>query len=288
MRRVSELAADEIAMNTLVEITSVFEGLASMRIAQIKDQVVQATKFYRELWSIYSQIRVSEEFSFGREKSDKQVSPKQLMILITAEGGFSGDIDQKLIELVLKDYNPEENDIIVIGRHGALQLSQAHIQIKKYYKMPTRDHDINVEPILAEIKEYQSTKMYYQEYVSLMAQDVKSIDLSTAINQQGSANDDPNKEYISEQNYIFEPSTYDVVAHLEKSMMRITVNQLILDSKLAQYASRFKAMSQARDRADDMKGELHLDYNRAKRSVKDERLKEIVNGLKKARAGAGI
>jgi F0F1-type ATP synthase gamma subunit len=46
-------------------------------------------------------------------------------------------------------------------------------------------------------------------------------------------------------------------------------------------------MSASHERADDGKKELHLEYNRAKRSVKDERLKELVNGLKKSRAGAG-
>jgi F0F1-type ATP synthase gamma subunit len=77
-----------------------------------------------------------------------------------------------------------------------------------------------------------------------------------------------------------------VVDHLERSMLQIAVSQLILDSKLAQYASRFRAMSASHQRADEAKADLHLMYNRAKRAMKDERLKEIVNGLKKSRAGA--
>ena len=67
--------------------------------------------------------------------------------------------------------------------------------------------------------------------------------------------------------------------------MQIAVSQLILESKLAQYASRFRAMTASHQRADDSKRELHLDFNRAKRAVKDERLKEIINGLKKIRQG---
>jgi F0F1-type ATP synthase gamma subunit len=70
-------------------------------------------------------------------------------------------------------------------------------------------------------------------------------------------------------------------------MMQIAISQLILESKLAQYASRFRAMSASHQRADETKTELHLDYNRARRGVKDERLKEVINGLKKAKLGAG-
>ena len=44
MRRPSDIEKDVIAMSALTELTSVFEGIASMRIAQIKNQVLQATK----------------------------------------------------------------------------------------------------------------------------------------------------------------------------------------------------------------------------------------------------
>jgi len=73
------------------------------------------------------------------------------------------------------------------------------------------------------------------------------------------------------------------VDHLERSMMQIAVSQLILESKLAQYASRFRAMSAANQRAVEAKDDLNLEFNRARRALKDERLKEIVNGLKKSR-----
>jgi F0F1-type ATP synthase gamma subunit len=46
-------------------------------------------------------------------------------------------------------------------------------------------------------------------------------------------------------------------------------------------------MSASHQRADEGKSDLHIAYNRAKRAVKDERLKEIVNGLNKAQTGAG-
>ncbi|HSX45799.1 MAG TPA: F0F1 ATP synthase subunit gamma [Candidatus Saccharimonadia bacterium] len=284
MRRPNEIAAEEVSMTTLSELTSAFEGIASMRISQIRDQVLQSTKFFNELWHIYSQLRVDSLFSFGRE-SDVKVIDKELYIIITAEGGFSGDIDRKLVDLMLKTYKPEEVDIIVIGHHGATQLAQRGIAFKKYFKMPHKDRNINVEPITRLVQQYRSTKLFYQEYVSLMVQDVKRIELSAAIKEKGTSSDKP-EDVISEETYIFEPTTYAVAAHLERSMMQISISQLILESKLAQYASRFRAMTASHDRADEMKTELHTDYNRAKRAVKDERLKEIVNGLKKGRAAA--
>ncbi len=271
-------------MATLVELTSAFEGIASMRIAQIKNQVLQSTKFFDELWAIYSQLRVDSLFNFGRGKAEGTVIPKELYIIITAEGGFSGDIDQKLVHLMLETYTPEKNDIIVIGHHGAMQLAQRGITYKKYFKLPNKDQNINVTPIIREVEQYASTKMFYQEYVSLMVQDVKRIELSSAVREKGSASERP-EDIISEDTYIFEPSTYAVAAHLERSMMQIAVSQLILNSKLAQYASRFRAMTGSHQRADESRADLHMEFNRARRAIKDARLKEIINGMKKAGGG---
>jgi ATP synthase F1 gamma subunit len=285
MRRPAEIEKDVNAMGTLVELTSVFEGIASMRIAQIKNQVLQATQFFNELWQIYSQLRVSAVFGFGRSQSEDEIIDKELFIIITAEGGFSGDIDQKLIQMMLQVYDKEKNEIIVIGHHGAIQLAQRGVSYKKYYKLPTKDQNINVAPIIREVQRYRTTTVFYQEYVSLMQQDVKKIELSAAVQNKGQESDKPD-EIISEQNYIFEPSTYDVVDHLERSMLQIAVSQLILDSKLAQYASRFRAMSASHERADEARGELRLNYNRSKRAIKDARLKESIMGMKKSKSGA--
>ncbi len=284
MRRPNEIAREEASMATLVELTSVFEGIASMRIAQTKNQVLQSTKFFNDLWKIYSQLRVDSMFSFGRTK-DTAVIDKELLIIITAEGGFSGDIDQKLVQLMLKEYVPDQHEIICIGHHGAMQLAQRGVSYKKYFKLPKKDQNINVTPIIREVQQYKSTKMFYQEYVSLMVQDVKRIELSSAVKERTAISENPD-EVISEDTYIFEPSTYAVAAHLERSMMQIAVSQLILESKLAQYASRFRAMTASHQRADESKQELHMDYNRARRGIKDERLKEIINGMKKVKSGA--
>ena len=284
MRRPAEIAREEASMATLVELTSVFEGIASMRIAQTKSQVLQSTKFFNDLWKIYSQLRVDSMFTFGRSQDTAGVIDKELYVIITAEGGFSGDIDQKLVQLMLKDYSPEANEIICIGHHGAMQLAQRGVSYKKYFKLPKKDQNINVTPIIREVQQYKSTKMFYQEYVSLMVQDVKRIELSSAIKERADISDNPD-EIISENNYIFEPSTYAVAAHLERSMMQIAISQLILESKLAQYASRFRAMTASHQRADESKNELHMDFNRARRGIKDERLKEIINGMKKVRSG---
>ncbi|MBI2285780.1 F0F1 ATP synthase subunit gamma [Candidatus Saccharibacteria bacterium] len=281
MRHLTEIAASRGSVATIVGLTGAFEGIASMRIAQIKDQVQQSSEFFAQLWRIYNQIRVDALFHFGRRQSVEQVINKELMILITAEGGFSGDIDERLVREALTRYKSEQNDIIVIGHHGLVLLQQRGIRPKRSFQLPKRDRNITAAPLIDEVQRYESTIVYFQSYQSLANQDVKTIKLATAVSERGKTVE-AGEEVISESNYIFEPSTFAVVDHLERSMMQITLSEVILESKLAQYASRFRAMSVAKERADESLQDLTSQYMHAKRHIKDERLKEIINGLRGA------
>lgn len=279
MRQLVEISANRDSVAIIVTLTGAFEGIASMRIAQIKDQVQQSSQFFAQLWRIYNQIRVDELFHFGRRQSTEQVINKELMILITSEGGFSGDIDERLVNEALSRHSIDKNDIIVVGHHGLVLLEQRGIKTRRSFQLPTHDRNITAAPLIEEVQKYSSTTVYYQSYQSLMNQDIRTIKLATAVAERGQTIG-AGEEIISEANYIFEPSAFAVVDHLERSMMQITLSEVILESKLAQYASRFQAMSVAKERADESLHDLVWQFNRAKRHLKDERLKEIINGLR--------
>jgi ATP synthase F1 gamma subunit len=282
MRRPQEIALEERSMGVIVSLTSAFEGLASMRIMRTKNQVLTSNKFFNEVWNIYKLIRIDGMFRFGRQVHETPID-KELFILITAPGGLSGDIDQRLIRLMREKYDPEKNDVLVIGRHGALQLQQFKIPYTKFFNLPKHDI-INVEPLVSEVKKYKSTRVFYQNYISLTSQSVRSLDVQSVIETKGKIADINAKDLITEASYIFEPTPFAVVAHMETSMLRLTLSHLIYDSRLAQTASRFRAMSAAKERAVDARGELHTEYNKAKRGMVDQRLKEVIAGLKKIKA----
>lgn len=279
MIKSNELAAEKETMATMVELTSAFEGIASARIAQIREQVLQSQEYFGDLWRIYSQLRVDEFFHFGRGDKGVEAVDKELLILITSEGSFSGDIDQRLVGEALKNYDSRNQAILIIGHHGAVQLAQKGVAYVRSFKTPEKDLNINTKPIVAEVQRYRSTQVFYQQYKSLTAQSIQSIRLSKAVMERGH-NVAGGEDIIDESTYIFEPDAYAVVDHLERSMMEITLSEVILESKLAQYASRFRAMSAAKERANDTLSDVSLMFNRAKRHEKDERLKEVLNGLR--------
>lgn len=284
MRRPLEIRAEENSVRSVVSLTSALESLSSMQIAKTKNKVLISNQFFDEVWNIYKQIRVDVLFNFGRQIDEVPID-KELMILITAKAGLSGDIDQRLIRKFMERYDETKNDVLVVGKHGALKLKQAHVDYSYFFDLPDQDY-INVDPLMSIIKKYARSRIFYQNYVSLSQQDIKDVDLSEVVSSKGRVADigSVSNDLVTEKTYIFEPSSFQVAAYLENSILRLTISQFIYDSRLAQVASRFKAMSAAKERSIETAGELRTEYNRAKRNQVDTRLKESLAGLKKIRA----
>lgn len=267
-------------VGTVTELTGIFESIASMRIGKIKDRVAKSQLFFAELWQIYTALRVDPSERLTGEGHIKRDKPNVFLVL-TSEGGLSGDIDQRIVHTVMQNLDPTTTDLIVIGAHGATQFVQGHAKIKRYFRLPDVDQAIDVSPIVDELIGYKKPTVWFQRYISLSVQEVGRIDLLGRVRSLGTGTEQIKEEgeIISAREYLFEPSVDDVVRYLESVMMEIALSQVIMESRLAQYASRFTAMSAAKKRARELQISLIMAYNRAKRGEADDRIKEIVNAM---------
>jgi F-type H+-transporting ATPase subunit gamma len=266
-------------VGTVSELTGIFESIASMRIGKVKDRVAKSQLFFAELWKIYTALRIDPTERLTGKNGPKRDKPNVFLVL-TSEGGLSGDIDSRIVRTVLEGFDPKTTDLIVIGAHGATQFVQNHAKIKRYFRLPDVDQAIDVSPIVDELLGYKKPTVWFQRYISLSIQEVGRIDLLGRVAALGSgASSRGNEDIISPREYLFEPSVDDVVRYLESVMMEIALSQVILESRLAQYASRFTAMSSAKKRAKELQTLLIMNYNRARRGEADDRIKEIVNSM---------
>ncbi len=278
MRRPNDIKKDTEEIETVEDLTSVFESLASTQVAKIKNKVLMSQEFFNLLWSKYTALRVDDDKRITG--GGHQDNGRNVYVIISAEAGLSGDIDQRLIETVLRDYDPKTTDIVVLGSHGAQQLMQRGVGYIRYFRVPMTDSYVNVGPVIETIRPYRHVKVYYEEYISLGAQDIKTIDLIQQI--QTMTKDAPDSaEVISTQETIFEPSLDEIADIMEEAMLTLAFAQAILESGLAQDASRFNAMAVAKKRAMELVSQYTLEYHRSKRAENDRRMREVMISLKR-------
>ena len=278
MRRANVIEKDAASIETLKDLTNVFESLASMQVAKVKNKAQISQEFFSLIWKRYTALRVDPASRIGAR--DVGGNGRKVSILISAEAGLSGDLDMRMIEVMQRDYDPKTMDIIVLGSHGANQLSQRGIPYIRFFQVPESDSYIDVSPIIDTTLPYDETTVYYAEYLSLGQQEVRSMNLVSHIQAMS---DDVPDDVMTDADTIFEPSLEEIADKMEVTMMSLALAQAILQSGLAQAASRFNAMTVAEDRAGELLTEYKLEFHRAKRSESDRRLREVLVGIKKKR-----
>ncbi len=284
MRRASAIEKESEQITTVEDLTSVFESIASTQVAKVKNKVGLSKEFFQLLWARYTSIRIDPNTRITNREHIDGKSDK-VFVIISAEAGLSGDIDLRLIETMLQNYDKDTTDIVVLGTHGATQLTQRGIPFSHYFQVPESDKYIDVSPVIEAIMPYSKVVVYYEEYVSLGVQEIKMIDLISSMRDMGQEVDD--EHAITVQGTIFEPSLDEIADQMEMIMMTLTLSQTILESSLAQAASRFNAMAVAKKRARELLSDYQLEFHRAKRSESDRRLREVMISLKKKRSHSG-
>jgi F-type H+-transporting ATPase subunit gamma len=279
MRRAKIIQEESAQIDTVENLTGAYESVSSTRVAKVKSRVELSKEFFDLLWRRYSSIRIDPNSRITHRPQAPE-GAKKVFVIISAEAGLSGDIDQRLIETMMKDYDKSTTDIIVLGSHGANQLKQRGIAFSRYFQVPESENYIDVSPVMEAISSYSKVTIYYEEYVSLGVQGIKTIDLISSI-QAMSAEADQEDDIITANDTIFEPSLEEIAGIMEEAMMRLAFSQAILESSLAQDASRFNAMAAAKERAWELLNYYKLEYHRSKRSESDRRSREVVVGLKK-------
>lgn len=284
MRRASSIQSELAQTHTIEDLTEVFESIASMHIARIHSRVVTSKQFFAELWQTYSGLRVDPKERLRRSHAAKN---HNVLVAITGEGKLSGSTDEQVVQAMLEIYNPgQPPDILVVGSRGAQLLQNMDIPITLAFPMPASDDDLNVTGLISALNDYDQISVFYETYESLLVQRVTHIELISTVRSLGE--DIANTETVSSQDYIFEPGINEIADYMESVMMGVAVIQIVMESKLAHYANRFNNMSRAKKRAGEIGNRLRLDFYRAKRVASDERIKEVLRGVKKLSAGSAL
>lgn len=271
MRRSSAIREDLDAIHTIEDLTEVFESIASLHIARIRNRVVASKDFFSELWQTYRGLRIDPSQRLVREHAQKGA----VFVAILSKSKLSGEINNKVIESLLQDYRQApDTDVVIIGAQNNKQLQLAGVKITNTFAMPPGDYDFNINPMLELLNTYDKISVFYQTYESLRLQKVARIDLISAVRSLGE--DVAEGETVSSRDYIFEPSISEIADYMESIMMGVALIQILMESKLAQYASRFNTMNAAKKRAIELTGDFKLQYYRSRRAESDERIKELL------------
>jgi F-type H+-transporting ATPase subunit gamma len=202
-------------------------------------------------------------------------------IIVSSDRGLAGPYNSQILKYfddLVKD--SDEDDFIVgtIGYKAYSYCKKKNYPLLNKESINSRD-DVKFIDFQAMSRafinlylthEIDKIVMVFSDYINTLTQVVRTEVLL------------PITDLIKDDNriseYIFEPTTEDVINSLLPIYLENTLYGIILDAKTAEHASRMTAMKNATDNAKEIIRKQNLVYNRARQAQITIELTDIIGG----------
>jgi F0F1-type ATP synthase gamma subunit len=261
------LAENILENEVLQSISSIYEITSIQKVDNTKDYILKAQQFFidiRELYTVLSKAR-------NLNNEDRNKIDKTVCLVMTSSGSFSGAADDEIIRMINEDSELKNSDIIIVGQRGVAKIELTGRKYILAFESPDISKPIDVSPLVYEIEKYKKSFVVYQEYKNLIVQDIIKLNLDP-----NDALADSRDQVIDLSTYILEPNYSEIMDYIESSILSITITQIIYESRLSEFANRFKTSQIINQKVNSKLDSLKLGYNQAKRRIRDERLREQI------------
>ena len=216
----------------------------------------------------------------------EHTAPKRAVLVALASdtslcGGFNNSAIKTLHEAVnrLTEEGFEQVEVIPIGEKMVAAVAKSGYAVCGEFVTSIGDYDYARVAELTEwlMDEYVAERIDCVEVVyhhfHSMGRQVARVDrvLPLASEQLQTS------EQTAEIEYIFEPSTEELLASLVPYAVKTQMYEIVLDNTTSEHAARTVAMQTASDNANDLLEELRLTYNKRRQQAITDELADITS-----------
>lgn len=265
------------------KITSAMKLVAAAKLRRTQTSIEHLRPYEQKLDSILSSFLCNTPVSSGYTLS-REVK-KVVIIPVASDTTFCGAFNSNIIRLakeVIAEYSSKgvETEVLPIGKKmqeaiakqgiSTVEVLMQHAGNPQYSGISYVAKELMQRFLASEIDKIE---LVYTHFVSAGKQipqreTLLPVDISSLSSDSTCHNID----------YIIEPSKEDIVNSLIPNVITLRLYAALLDSAVAEHAARMVAMQVATDNANDLIGELTLEYNKCRQQAITNELLDIVSG----------
>ena len=275
------------------KITKAMKMVAAAKLRRATDAIIAARPYARKMQELLSYLSGQVDVTKYPQFEQREVKSVAIVI-VTADRGLCGAFNSNIIKAAVNHINKNYVDmnkagkvkLICIGKKGYDFFSKRnYVVIGKHVGVFNQMNFSTAKTIVTEIVEgfvmgeYDKVEVISNEFKNAVQQKL-TIGQFLPVVQQQSVN-----TKVQSTDYIFEPSSVEIVSALLPKHLNFQIWRVLLDSNAAEHGARMSAMENASTNARDMIKILQLNYNKARQAAITKELLEIVAGaeaLKKA------
>ena len=264
------------------KVTKAMEMIAASKMRRAQERTLAARpyaeKIKQVLADLAAQTRVGEE---SHPLLVKRLVNKVAVVHITPDrglcGGLVANVNRNAARFIMDGKGvPVTN--IVIGRKGRDFMLRSGQQVRaEFINMSDKPSVADILPVARIVVDDYTAGLVdevyisYTQFVNTVSQKpamVKLLPIEPAVFEAGKNNE-----------YIYEPSTEEVIAVLLPRFIEMSLYHALLEAIASEQSARMVAMRNATDNAHELIGELTLKYNKARQEMITKELLDIVGGV---------
>ncbi|MFW5969646.1 MAG: F0F1 ATP synthase subunit gamma [Halofilum sp. (in: g-proteobacteria)] len=279
------------------KITRAMEMVAASKMRKAQDRMAATRPYADKMVNVIGHLAYANpEYRHPYLVSAESVS-RVGYIVITTDRGLCGGLNVNLFRRLIQEFQGQHDAGVVIetgpiGRKGAQFLkrtgSNVVAQVDGLGDAPSLDEVIG--PVKAMLEAYdegriQELHLVHNRFVNTMTQQPtirRLLPLAPPDPDEASADKTERQELeaLRERHwdYLYEPDAREVLDALLQRYIESLVYQGVVENIACEMAARMIAMKSASDNAEDLIGDLQLQYNKARQGAITQELTEIVSG----------
>ena len=266
------------SMESTKQITKAMEMVAASKLRKAQAQVLQSRPYFEILYGTIHDI-VDSNRDFSSPYLTARPVKKSCYVVIAGDRGLAGGYNSNVFKTVMADMEGKDACVLPVGKK-AVDYFQSH-------GIPT----LNTHYALAECMslgdcftvakqlckrylngEFDEICFAYTNFVSVLSQTPAVLRMLPLQRQ------DTGREGGQTSDILYEPDSETVFATIVPEYLGGVLYGALCESRASEQAARRTAMDSATQNAEEMIGNLSLQFNRARQAAITQEITEIVAG----------
>jgi F-type H+-transporting ATPase subunit gamma len=296
MATLREVRARISGIKKTQKITKAMKMVAAAKLRRAQANVVAARPYARKIGELLRHLSASTNVAAEPLLTSREVK-RVALVAVTSDRGLCGAFNSNLVKAVLKHINNHyptaKQDgtltMFCIGRKGSDFFTKKGYAVSgKYIGVY---HDLifgQAQKIARDIidgylkGDFDRVEVVYNEFKSIVQQRIvveQFLPVPSSVTAQpgGETRNSPAVQYI------YEPSTTDILRVLAPKHLNFQIWRILLESNAAEQGARMTAMDNATENANELISVLQLQYNKARQAAITKELLEVVSGAEALR-----
>lgn len=280
MANLKEIRNRIASVSSTMQITSAMKMVSAAKLKKAQDAITAMRPYANKLTELLQSLSSNLDSDGISSYSDHREIKRVLIVAITSNrglcGAFNSNIFKECSAMINGEHRDRHVDVMTIGKKAFDLLNKKHNVIADHSEVFDDLSFNNIAGIASDLMHLYSEGSYDQ--ILLVYNRFKNAGNQIVTKEQFLPIIASEQTSEVAADYIFEPSSEEIVIHLIPKSLKTQLYKAVRDSYASEHGARMTAMHKATDNASELKDELTLNYNKARQAAITNEILEIVGG----------